>query len=83
MNTAVLERGTAMMWLIDAGDGLDRSRDLLAEAERERFLRSVRASAPRAVTGRRLQVRQRVGLALIRRGEELAGNGAGPLTRVS
>jgi hypothetical protein len=72
-----------MMWLIDAGDGLDRSRDLLAEAERERFLRSMQSSAPRAVTGRRLQVRQRVGLALIRRGEELAGSGAGPHTRPS
>ena len=72
-----------MMWLFDSGDGFNRSRDLLAEAERERFLRSVQASAPQSTISRRMQVRQRVGHALIRRGEELAGNGAGRSVRLS
>ena len=71
-----------MMWLYDGGDGLTRSRDLLAEAERERFLRSVQASSP-DMGNRRLQVRQRVGLALIRRGQELAGSADGQTDSLS
>lgn len=71
------------MWMFDAGDGLDRSRELLAEAERERFLHSVEATAPRAGSGRRSRIRQRVGMALIRRGEDLAGASADRAMRFS
>lgn len=83
VDTSMSERGTAVMWMFDAGDGLDRSRELLAEAERVRFFRSIEATAPRSADSRRSRFRQRVGLALIRRGEELAGAGADRSVRFS
>ena len=75
--------GTAVMWLIEPGDGLDRSRELLAEAERARFPRVYEATAPRSGETRRSRLRQRVGVALIRRGEELAGPSVGGSVRSS
>ena len=82
-DTSVSERGTALMWMFDPGDSFDRSRELLAEAERERAFRLHEAMAPRSGNGRRSRLRLRVGIDLIRRGEELAGIGADHAVRFS
>ena len=68
---------------LGTGDGFYRHQELQAEAEREYFLRSVRTARRRAPAGRIMRVRQRVGLALIRRGEEIAGVCAGSAVRLS
>lgn len=82
-NTVQAERVAAVMWMFDAGDGLERSRALLAEAERARAWRPCGATTPHSGSGRRRGIRRRMGLALIRRGEALAGISNDPALRFS
>jgi hypothetical protein len=71
------------MWDLGSGYGLQRNVELLNEAERERVYNAARRSRPQ-VTGRRLTgVRRKLGLALIRSGEELAGICGDPSPRLS
>lgn len=72
-----------MMWDLGSGYGLQRQVDLLNEAERERVLNITRGARPQATQRRLTGVRRRVGLALIRSGEELAGICADPTPRLS
>lgn len=77
-----VERNT-VMWDLGNGYGLQRNVDLLAEAERERVLNVVRRSRSQATESRLAGMRRKVGLALIRSGEELAGICADPSPRLS
>lgn len=71
------------MWDLGSGYGLQRNVDLLAEAERERVLNVMRRSRSRVTERRLTGVRRKVGLALIRSGEELAGICGDPSPRLS
>lgn len=81
--TVVAERVAAVMWMFDTGEGNERARALLAEAERARAWKHGEATMPHSGSERRRRIRRRVGLALIRHGEALAGVSVDPALRFS
>ncbi len=78
-----VERNRVTMWDLGSGYGLHRQVDLLAEAEHERLVRSVHRSRSYATERRLTGLRRKVGLALIRSGEEIAGICAEATPRLS
>lgn len=72
-----------MMWDLGSGTGLQRHLDLLAEAERDRLVYSMKRQRGQVSARRAGNLRRRVGLALIRSGEEIAGICVDPTPRLS
>lgn len=75
-----------MLWDLGSGDFFvshSRQADFLKEAELERVLQASQAARLQTETRRRLRIRERVGLTLIRYGEDLAGICVNPSVRLS